>query len=164
MKFRVTRKDPRLLALMETAGHKTLGLWAMECAQRVIHFFESEHPQDPRPREALAALKAWIETGEFSMREIRKASLSSHAAARDAGADNPARSAARAAGQAVATAHVAGHSIAAANYAAQAIDRSQEPGQVVGEQDWQYHRLEELIAATREECVRFKLSPKKNKA
>ncbi|OGB63001.1 hypothetical protein A2X44_03250 [candidate division CPR3 bacterium GWF2_35_18] len=40
------------------------------------------------------------------MAVIRKASLDSHAAARDVGEDNPARSSARSAGQAVATAHV----------------------------------------------------------
>jgi hypothetical protein len=40
------------------------------------------------------------------MAAIRKASLDAHAAARDVGADTPARSAARAASQAVATAHV----------------------------------------------------------
>jgi hypothetical protein len=147
MKFSITRKDPRLLALMETAEHKILGIWTKECAERAIHFFEADHPYDPRPREALETLEAWIVTGEFSMQVIRKASLSSHAAAREVGADNPARSAARAAGQAVATAHVAGHSIAAANYAAQAIYRSSQPELVAAEQDWQYHRLAKLIAA-----------------
>lgn len=43
------------------------------------------------------------------MADIRKASLNSHAAAREVGEDSPARSAARACGQAVATAHVLRH-------------------------------------------------------
>ena len=44
------------------------------------------------------------------MAVIRKASLESHTAARDVGENNAARSAACAAGQAVATAHVPTHS------------------------------------------------------
>ncbi len=82
------------------------------------------------------------------MAEIRKASLGSHAAAREVGEDNAARSAARAAGQAVATAHVPSHSIGAANYALQAIHRAANPSDadaaVAKEHDWQYQHLLEL--------------------
>jgi hypothetical protein len=82
------------------------------------------------------------------MAEIRGASLASHAAAREIGDDSPARSAARAAGQAVATAHVSSHSIAAANYAVQAIyrlsDDSDRAQLVAAEQEWQLQRLEQL--------------------
>ena len=105
-KFKLTFKDEALDQLMAQADHRTLGMWARDCAERVMPYFEQAHPNDPRPRQALITLQSWINTGEFSMKVIRKASLDSHAAARDVGADNPARSAARAAGQAVATAHV----------------------------------------------------------
>jgi hypothetical protein len=84
----------------------------------------------------------------FKMAVIRKASLDSHAAAREVGEDNAARSAARAAGQAVATAHVPTHSLGAANYALQAIYRATGPADadsaVAKERDWQYQRLREL--------------------
>jgi hypothetical protein len=84
----------------------------------------------------------------FKMADIRKAALASHAAAREVGEDNAARSAARAAGQAVATAHVPTHSIGAANYALQAIHRatnsSDANAAVAKERDWQYHHLLEL--------------------
>jgi hypothetical protein len=57
-------------------------------------------------------------------------------------------SAARAAGQAVATAHVPTHSLGAANYALQAIYRVTDPAEadaaVAKERDWQYRRLREL--------------------
>jgi hypothetical protein len=89
-----------------------------------------------------------MNTGEFRMADIRKASLASHAAARDVGEDNAARSAARAAGQAVATAHVPTHSIGAANYALQAIHRasssSDAEAAVAKERHWQYQHLLEL--------------------
>lgn len=80
------------------------------------------------------------------MAVIRKASLSSHAAARDVGEDNPARSAARAAGQAVATAHVPTHAIGAAIYALQAIHRDSDSADaaVTKERDWQVQHLLEL--------------------
>ena len=78
---------------------------------------------------ALETLRSWIKTGVFGMSVIRGASLASHAAAREVGEDNAARSAARAAGQAVATAHVPAHSLAAALYALQAVHRAANPTQ-----------------------------------
>ena len=82
------------------------------------------------------------------MAGIRKASLDSHAAARDVGADTAARSAARAAGQAVATAHVPRHAYGAAVYAQQAIYRAAHPADAAtaatSERDWQYNHLLQL--------------------
>jgi hypothetical protein len=110
-------------------------------------YFEQEHPEDHRPRTAIETLQAWIDTGVFKMANIRKASLASHAAAREVGEDNAARSAARAAGQAVATAHVPTLSIGAAIYALQAIHRSTDSSDsdtdaaVAKERDWQYQHL-----------------------
>jgi len=83
------------------------------------------------------------------MAVIRKASLDSHAAAREVGEDNSACYAARAAGQAVATAHVPTHSVGAAIYALQAIFRasssSDTDAAVAKESEWQYRHLLELI-------------------
>ena len=88
------------------------------------------------------------------MAVIRKASLASHAAARDVGEDNAARSSARAAGQAVATAHVPTHSIGAAIYALQAIHRatnsSDADAAVDIERDWQYQQLLELVEKSKQ--------------
>ena len=71
------------------------------------------------------------------------------AAAREVGEDNSARSAARAAGQAVATAHVPTHSIGAAIYSLQAIYRiTNSPdanAAICKERDWQYQHLLELV-------------------
>jgi hypothetical protein len=79
---------------------------------------------------------------------IRKASLDAHTAAREVGEDNPARSAARAAGQAVATAHVRTHAPGAALYALQAIHRAtgawEADAALTREREWQYQRLLEL--------------------
>ena len=134
--------------LVRGTDKKTLAAWAIDCAERVLPFFEEKFPDDPRPRNALETLQEWITTGIFHMADIRKASLSSHAAAREVGDDNPARSAARAAGQAVATAHVPTHSLGAAIYAQQAVWRAanhdEADAAVAIERDWQYHHLVEL--------------------
>ncbi len=147
-KFSVTYKDESMLELVKKTDHKTLAIWAIDCALRVLPYFEKKFPEDPRPRNAIEALQVWINTGVFKMADIRKASLSSHAAAREVGEDNAARSAARAAGQAIATAHVPTHSIGAANYALQAIHRgsnsSNADAAVARERDWQYQHLLEL--------------------
>jgi hypothetical protein len=110
--------------LVRKSGHKTLAVWAIDCVERVLPYFERKYPEDNRPRKAIEALQHWISTGILKMADVRQASLNAHAAAREVGEDNAACSAARAAGQAVATAHVPSHSIGAANYSLQAIYRA----------------------------------------
>jgi hypothetical protein len=142
--------DESLLGLVDVTDHRTLAVWAIDCAERVMPYFEAAFPDDPRPRRALATLQEWIDTGEFHMAVIRKASLDAHAAAREVGEDSPARSAARAAGQAVATAHVRTHAPGAAIYALQAIHRASSLEEVetalAAERAWQRQQLAELRA------------------
>jgi hypothetical protein len=146
-KFSIARKDDEMLELVSTADHKTLAVWAIDCAERVLPYFEERYPQDRRPRLALETLQAWIATGVFKMAVIRKASLDSHAAAREVGEDSPARSAARAAGQAVATAHVPSHAYGPAIYAQQAIYRATGSMDAAdSERNWQYQHLLDLRA------------------
>lgn len=147
-KFSLTQHKAEFIEIVEKTDHQTLAVWAIDCAERVLPYFEDKFPEDLRPRKAIETLQAWIDTGVFRMTEIRKASLDSHAAAREVGEDNAARSAARAAGQAVATAHVPTHSIGAASYALQAVHRAASPAEadaaVAEERGWQYQRLLEL--------------------
>jgi len=147
-KFSIRNIDPFLLELANQTDHRTLGVWARECAERVLPYFEKNLPKDLRPRRALDVLKAWTETGVFAMAAIRGASLAAHAAARDADEASPARSAARTAGQAVATAHVPIHSVGAAIYALQAVHRAADPSKsataAAKELDWQIRRLASL--------------------
>ncbi len=147
-KFSITRKDEEMLELVSKTDHKTLALWAIDCAERVMPYFEEKYPQDHRPRQAIETLKTWIDTGVFKMAVIRKASLDAHAAAREIGEDSPARSAAHAAGQAVATAHVPRHAYGPAIYAQQAIHRATNPtdadAAIAKERDWQLQHLLDL--------------------
>ena len=147
-KFSLNRKDTALEELVKGTDKKILAVWAIDCSERVLPYFEADYPDDHRPRNALVALRVWLTNGIFHMADIRGASLASHAAAREIGEDNAARSAARAAGQAVATAHILTHSLAAAYYAQQAIWRAAQPEKaeaaVAKERDWQYRHLLEL--------------------
>ena len=128
--------------------HKALALWAAECANHVLPYFDEKYPEDARPRNAIEALQTWINTGVFRMAVIRKASLDAHAAAREAEEDSPARFAARAAGQAVATAHVPTHAIGASLYALKSI-KAANPGDVgaavTREREWQAKHLPEHL-------------------
>lgn len=139
--FSLNRKDKELESLVAEADKRALAVWAIACAERVLPYFTVGYPDDKRPGEALNALQHWINTGQFSMKVIRDAALASHTAAREVGEDNAARSAARAAGQAVSTAHVKEHALAASYYALQAIFRNNienDPEAAVAiERDWQ---------------------------
>jgi hypothetical protein len=123
---------------------KALATWAVECAERVLPYFEKERPQDDRPRTALDVCRTWVRTGIFKMGEIRGASLAAHAAARDVQVNGAASFAARAAGQAVATAHVTQHAYGGAYYALKAIaaaDPDHAEAKVAEERTWQSQRL-----------------------
>ena len=143
--FSLNRQDKALETLVRDADKQTLAGWAFACAERVLPYFDGLYPDDKRPREALETLQEWINTGHFSMKVIRGAALASHAAAREVGEDNAARSAARAAGQAVSTAHVKEHALAASYYALQAVFRNNfenKPEEAVAaEREWQFHNL-----------------------
>ena len=101
--------------------HRLFALKAAKEAERVLPIFEKERSADPRPREAIEAIRAWAQgKRDLSMAEVRKLSLGSHAAARKAKMDAT-KFAARAAGQAVAVWHVPTHAMAVPAYVCKAI-------------------------------------------
>ena len=142
--------DQPITELVGKTDHKTLAIWAADCAMRVLPYFEEKYPEDTRPRKAIEACREWARTGVFRMADVRKVALAAHAAAREAEAEEniAARSAARAAGQAAATPHVPRHSVGAAVYAATAVRDEVEAtvadAAVSQERNWQYHHLIEL--------------------
>lgn len=72
-------------------------------ALEVLAIFERIEPDDHRPRLALEALTDWMK-GNASEAEVRKAAFDANEAARDV-ADEAAKFAARACGQAASVAH-----------------------------------------------------------
>ena len=127
---------------LDEQDHRSLVLWATDCAERVLPYFEEKYPKDDRPRKALEAGRAWVR-GEITFGELRAAALAAHSAARDAE-----HAAARSAGQAAATAHVAGHARHAATYAVSAVTYAASEhadAATAMERDWQYRRLPEHL-------------------
>jgi hypothetical protein len=138
-----------LRGLVVKTDKKILVAWGCDCAKRVLPYFEKKYPNDNRPRLAIKAGRQWLKDGIFKMTDIRSVSLAAHAAAREIENDDVARSAARAAGQAVAATHVPTHSLAAAMYAATVIRDKANPVSadklVLKERDWQFQHLLKLI-------------------
>lgn len=110
---------------LDKRDHRSLALWATECAEHVLPYFEEQYPKDDRPRNAIEAGRAWVR-GEIAMSEARAAAFAAHAAACDVD-QAAARAAARAAGHAAATVHVASHATHAVNYAVTAATDAAAP-------------------------------------
>ena len=143
--------DPRLVTLrrgglLSDDDHRLLALWAADCAEHVLPLFERVRPDDARPREALAHVRAWVR-GEARMMPTRAAGGHAMGAARDLrGAP---RFAAYAAGQAACVAHVAAHDLGAAAYAVKAVRAAAPAGtaEAAGREEvrWQRARLPEPV-------------------
>jgi len=123
--------------------HKLLAAWALDCAERVLPYFENNYLQDDLPRLAIEAGRAWIR-GELPMWEARKSAFPAHAAAREVASDLAACAAARSTGQALGAAHVPAHAPHAATYAAKAVGYA--GGDALEERDWQYKHLLDLYS------------------
>lgn len=126
--------------------HRLLARWAADCTEHVLPLFEETMPGDPRPRHAIATIRAWAR-GEASMTESRTAAGHAMGAARDL--RGAARNAAYAAGQAAAVAHVAAHELGAAAYAIKAVQATASKGEeeAVGRREcaWQRAQLPDPI-------------------
>src|SRR6266540_1702315 len=62
--------------------HQLLAMWAASCAEHVLHLFLSAQPEDPRPRQAIEQIRAWVRR-EITMTQARNAAGHANAAARD---------------------------------------------------------------------------------
>ncbi|MBI1258993.1 MAG: hypothetical protein GC204_16105 [Chloroflexi bacterium] len=116
-------RDPRLITVrrggtLTDEDHRLLAIWAADCAEHVLHFFEEAQADDDRPRWAIEQAHAWVR-GEIPMMQARAAGGHAMGAAR--ALKGEAREAAFAAGQAACVAHVAAHQLGAAAYAIRAV-------------------------------------------
>ena len=144
-------RDPRFITVrrggtLQDDDHRLLAIWAAECAEHVLQYFEEAQPTDDRPRRAIELGRAWAR-GEIPWSEARTAAGHSNAAARDL--RGAGRHAAYAAAQAAAVGHVAAHELGAAAYAIRAAEAAAPAG--VGETarheacQWQRARLPDAI-------------------
>ena len=145
------RRDPRFTTIrrggsLRDDDHRLLALWAADCAEHVLDLFESDHPDDRRPRAAIDGIRAWTR-GELAMMDAR--ALGGHAMAAARPIDGAARNAAYAAGQAGCVAHVAAHELGAAAYAIKAVRETapDDAGRDLGRREcaWQHEQLPDRI-------------------
>jgi hypothetical protein len=139
-------RDPRLVTIrrggtLADPEHQLLAVWAADCAEHVLHYFEQTRPADERPRRAIELARAWAQ-GEITMTQARTAAGHANAAARDL--SGAAREAAHAAGQAGAVAHVAAHELGAAAYAIRAARAAVPDGErnAAGRRECQWQRAQ----------------------
>ena len=144
-------RDPRFITVrrggtLQDGDHRLLAMWAADCAEHVLHYFEEAQPQDERSRHAIDLGRAWAR-GEIPWSEARTAAGHANAAARDL--RGAARHAAYAAGQAAAVGHVAAHELGAAAYAIRAAQAAAPGGESEAagrlECQWQRNRLPDEI-------------------
>lgn len=140
-------RDPRFITIrrrgsLTDENHTLLALWAATCAEHVLHYFETEKPDDMRPRHAIEAIRAWTR-GEIKMMESRAAGGHAMGAARDLAGTS--RFAAYAAGQAAVVAHVAAHELGAAAYAIKAVIAAEGTDAGRRECQWQREQLPQEI-------------------
>ena len=105
--------------LIDQANRRALILWALELAEETARELSEKYPEDHRPREAIAASKAWA-VGEIKMPIAKQAILNCHAMAKEL--EKPADIArCHAVGQACSVVHTAGHALGYPMYELTAI-------------------------------------------
>jgi len=105
--------------LTDQANRRVLILWALELAEETVLQLTEKYPEDLRPREAIAASRAWA-TGEIKMPLAKRAILNCHAIAKEL--TDPADVArCHAVGQACSVVHTKEHSMGYPMYELTAI-------------------------------------------
>lgn len=128
-------REPGALTLSED-DRRAVAVWAADFAERTLGLFETKAPNDRRPRDAIAGVRAFAR-GEMRIGPARALAAGAHSAAREVG-DPAAVAAARAAGHAAAVAHMASHALGAPAYAAIAVGHAvpDDPDAVADEVGW----------------------------
>ena len=132
---------------LSEADRRLVADWAADCAERVLPLFESEVPNDDRPRDAIARARAFSRGELDAAGEIRRRFVAGRAAA---AAGSPAAvAAARSAAQAAGVAHMGAHALGAAAYAVKAASLASDTA--AAELAWQLSTLTaEIRAALRQ--------------
>lgn len=108
-----------LMKLIEMQNHRTLVMWALDCAKTTLERFEAKYPNELRPRTALELCESWSK-GKIKMPISKRAILAAHSVAKEIN-DDEYGALAHAIGHAGATVHVETHALGLAFYELTAI-------------------------------------------
>ena len=157
-----------LKRLIEQQTHRTLVMWALDCAKVPLAQFEEKYPYELRPRAALELCEAWTR-GKIKMPAAKRAILDSHAVAKEID-DRVYGALCHAIGHAGATVHVETHALGLPFYELTSLvlkygkDSYQKP--VHEKIDYYSHRLiywQENTDKLDVEWVHFLMSNRPNK-
>lgn len=98
-----------LIKLIELQNHRTLVMWALDCAKLTLEQFAAKYPGEGRPRACLELCEAWAR-GKIKMPTAKKAILDSHGVAKEI-KDSEYAALCHAIGHAGATVHVETHAL-----------------------------------------------------
>ena len=132
-----------LINLIQIQNHRTLVMWALDCAKLSLEQFEAKYPDERRPRTCLELCEAWAR-GKIKMPIAKQAILDAHAVAKTID-DSEYGALCHAIGHAGATVHVETHALGLPIYELTALvlkygkDNFQRP--VSEKINYYYHRL-----------------------
>jgi len=152
-------RGPGAMTLSED-DRRLVGLWAADCAERVLPLFEAKVHTDTRPRDAIEGIRVFGRGGRRTAR-LRTLALAGLAAAREAG-DPVAAAAARSAGvaasiaymHALATLDQAKHALAPPAYGALARELAAAGDPAAGEEEIRW-AIEHASPAVRDVVGRY---------
>lgn len=98
-----------LIELIQLQNHRTLVMWALDCARAPLEQFVAKYPNELRPRTCLELCEAWAR-GKIKMPTAKRAILDSHAVAKEINNEEYG-ALCHAIGHAGATVHVETHAI-----------------------------------------------------
>lgn len=108
-----------LIKLIQLQNHRTLVMWALDCAKLTLEQFEARYSYERRPRICLELCNAWAR-GKVKMPIAKHAILDSHAVAQEIN-NSEYGALCHAIGHAGATVHVETHALGLAFYELTAI-------------------------------------------
>lgn len=98
-----------MIELIKLQNHRTLVMWAIDCAKLPLERFEKKYPEERRPGACLELCESWAR-GKVKMPIAKQAILDSHAVAKEID-DGEYGALCHAIGHAGATVHVETHAI-----------------------------------------------------
>lgn len=108
-----------LIERIQLQNHRTLVMWALDCANSTLAEFEAKYPDEIRPRTCLELCEDWAR-GKIKMPKAKRAILDSHAVAKEI-TNSEYGNLCHAIGHAGATVHVETHAIGLPFYELTAI-------------------------------------------
>ena len=132
-----------LIKLIQLQNHRTLVMWALDCAKLTVEQFEAKYPDERRQRTCLELCEAWAR-GKIKMPMAKRAILDSHAVAKEID-DSENCALCHAIGHAGATVHVETHALGLPFYELTAIvfqyEKDNFPKPVSEKINYYYNRL-----------------------